>query len=180
MGRLPAARLIGGDIMKGRTLRAFLVERDGPHCHWCGRMTFDPVEVGDTADEAQTIDHLDTRQPRRSVRDPARAVVACSRCNRDRGCLTVEEWQAVLKVRKASAPRRSGGFGFYAVLAVALVWWAPTLVMTAADVGFIHFETWWLVRRARRLRLAGRLEEALAMLERAEARNRARGGGRGA
>ena len=85
--------------MKGRELRAHLIQRDGPHCHWCGRLTVDPLQVGDRADEAQTVDHLDTRRPRRSVPDLARAVVACSRCNHDRGCLTVEEWRAVLEVR---------------------------------------------------------------------------------
>ena len=85
--------------MKGRELRFLLVERDGPLCHWCGRLTVDPLQVGDAADEAQTVDHLDTRQGRRSVRDPFRAVIACYRCNHDRGCLTVEEWQAVLEVR---------------------------------------------------------------------------------
>ena len=85
--------------MKGRQLRLFLVERDGPHCHWCGRLSVDPLEVGDTADAAATVDHLDVPRLRRSVRDPARGVVACSRCNHDRGCLTVEEWRAVLEVR---------------------------------------------------------------------------------
>ena len=85
--------------MKGRVLRAFLVERDGPLCHWCGRLTVDPLLVGDSADAAATVDHLDVPRLRRSVRDPARGVVACSRCNHDRGCLTVEEWRAVLEVR---------------------------------------------------------------------------------
>ena len=85
--------------MKGRVLRAFLVERDGPLCHWCGRLTVDPLLVGDSADAAATVDHLDVPRLRRAVRDPARGVVACSRCNHDRGCLTVEEWRAVLEVR---------------------------------------------------------------------------------
>ena len=81
-----------------------------------------------------------------------------------------------MKVQKPSAPRRSGGVGFYAVIFVALIWWAPTIAWALAKVCAGYFELWWLVRRARRLRLAGRLHEALTALERAEARNRARQG----
>ena len=75
-----------------------------------------------------------------------------------------------MKVRKVSASRRPGGFGFLAVLVVALVWWAPTIAVALVEVGIFHLGTYRLVLRARRLRLAGRLDEALVALEQAEAR----------
>lgn len=156
--------------MKGRELRRLLVERDGPLCHWCGCLTVDPLQVGDTADEAQTVDHLDTPKPRRSVRDPARAVVACSRCNRDRGCLAVDEWRAVLEVRKGPASRRSGGVGLYVGLAAAVIWWLPSILVAFVLLVAFHLDLWRLVRRARRLRLAGRLDETAVVLDLARAR----------
>ncbi len=72
--------------MKGHELQAHLVERDGHRCHWCGRLVVDLPQVGDTADEAQTVDHLGTRRPRRSLRDPARAP-----WNRVVGAITIED-----------------------------------------------------------------------------------------
>ena len=56
-----------GDVVKGRELRAFLIERDGPRCRWCRRLTYDPVEVGELADCAATVEHLDTPRIRRHV-----------------------------------------------------------------------------------------------------------------
>ena len=87
--------------MKGRRLRTFLLERDGPRCHWCHVLPRDPLEVGDLADCAATVDHLDTPRIGRNVH-PDRAVLACRRCNQDRGSLTVREWRAVLLYRRCS------------------------------------------------------------------------------
>ena len=160
--------------MKGRELRAFLVERDGPHCHWCGRLTADPLDVGPTADEAQTVDHLDTPKPRRSVRDPARALVACSRCNQDRGSLTETEWRAVLKVRELSAPRYPRRPGFYVVLVVTVIWWGPSLLLAAAALAADRAQFGLTLLLVDVLKACGRRDAARRVCEAALARSRRR------
>lgn len=66
------------------------------------------------------------------------------------------------------------------VLVVLLVWWLPTILVAFAMLVAVHVDLWRLVRRARRLRLAGRLDEAAAVLERARTRIGEGRGGRGA
>ena len=66
-----------------------------------------------------------------------------------------------------------------AAFMVVVVWWLPTILLALALVGAFHINTWRIVRRARRLRLAGRLDEAAAVLERAMDRVRQEGVGRG-
>ena len=54
---------------------------------------------------------------------PNRAVVSCRRCNQDRGCLTVEEWRAVIAFRRIRRARHVlGGV-------TVLCWWMPTLLL---------------------------------------------------
>lgn len=98
-----------------RDVRKAMVERDGPNCRWCGRVTHDPTIVGSTAPDAQTLDHVVPRSRGGAKRDPGNGVIACYACNQDRGSLVVDEWAAVLVVRAeramagpvAAASRRS-------------------------------------------------------------------------
>lgn len=52
------------------------------------------------------------------------------------------------------------------VLVAAVVWWLPSIIVGLVLVAAFHINTRRLVRRARRLRKAGRFDEALAVLER--------------
>ncbi len=149
--------------MKGRELRTLLVDRDGPRCFWCRRPTRDPAEVGDLADNAATVDHLDTPKPRRHAQ-PDRAVVACRRCNHDRGCLTVDEWRAVLRYR-----RRQRALRFGAVV-IALVWWAPSLLLTVTGLLLDRLRFALAMVLVDVLRGLGRQDAALRVLEAARRR----------
>lgn len=60
--------------------RAQLVERDGPHCHWCGVLT---VEGIDPHTDARTEDHVVPRS-KGGVNDLSNLVLACSACNHAR------------------------------------------------------------------------------------------------
>ncbi len=149
--------------MKGRELRALLVDRDGPRCRWCRVLTRDPAEVGDLADDAATVDHLDTPKPRRHAR-PDRAVVACRRCNHDRGCLTVGEWRAVIAFR-----RRRRALRFGAVI-IALAWWAPSLLLTVTGLLLDRLRFVLTMVLVDVLRGLGRQDAALWMCEAARRR----------
>ena len=65
------------------------------------------------------------------------------------------------------------------VLVVMTVWWFPTILVGIVLVVAFHINTRRLVRRARRLRLAGRYAEAAAVLERAGVQVVKEQGGRG-
>ncbi|MGI3903043.1 MAG: hypothetical protein ACRYGP_30195 [Janthinobacterium lividum] len=149
--------------MKGRELRAFLVDRDGPRCHWCRRPTYDPAEVGELADCAATVEHLDTPRIRRHVQ-PDRAVLACRRCNQDRGCLPVDEWRAVLRYRRV---RRA----FHLVVGVAgLLWWLPTIAQALAVLAADRMRFRLVLAHARVLQIAGQKDAALRVLDDARRR----------
>ena len=139
--------------MKGRQLRALLIERDGPRCRWCRRPTRDPAEVGDLADDAATVDHLDVPKIRRHAQ-PDRAVLSCRRCNQDRGCLTVGEWRAVLRYRRIRrAHHVLGGV-------TILCWWMPTLLLALAALWVARLRFEIVMGLGRALVAAGRPEIA--------------------
>ena len=83
-----------------RTLetRNRLVERDGPACRWCGRLTVElganPARRGD----ARTRDHVIPRCRGGSDQDD-NLVLACQACNAARGALSVAAWWAVVETR---------------------------------------------------------------------------------
>lgn len=66
-----------------KTMR-FLVERDGPECHWCGvvTVTFDPG--AGRQPNARTVEHLLPRV-QGGGHERENLVLACSRCNNSRG-----------------------------------------------------------------------------------------------
>jgi 5-methylcytosine-specific restriction endonuclease McrA len=75
-----------GMIKAKFALRQVLLERDGPNCRHCGRLTrkASPRERG-SAPDVMTIDHwpIPKRElPVEEWLDPARCVIACGNCNR--------------------------------------------------------------------------------------------------
>ena len=89
-----------------RDLRAALVERDGPLCRWCGRLTHEPDVIDGMAPDTRTLDHIIPRSRGGAKWDLGNLVIACHECNQERGSLAVDEWAAVLVVRaqRAEAP----------------------------------------------------------------------------
>ena len=153
--------------MKGRELRTLLIERDGLRCHWCRVLTRDPAEVGDLAVDVATVDHLDVPKARRHVQ-PDRAVVACRRCNQDRGCLTVGEWRTVLAFRRRQRALRFG------TVVIALAWWAPSLLLTVTGLLLDRLRFVLTLVLVDVLRALGRQDAALRVLEAARRRCDAR------
>ena len=84
-----------------RDIRKIVVERDGPHCRWCGRLTHEPALVGVSAPHTRTLDHIVPRSRGSAKWDLSNVVIACHECNQERGNLAVDEWAAVLIVRAA-------------------------------------------------------------------------------
>jgi len=63
--------------------------REDPHCYWCGIEVINyPLADGERMpDNFATLDHLDTRLSgnRGVIKNQTRTVLACSKCNFDRG-----------------------------------------------------------------------------------------------
>ncbi len=68
-----------------------LLKRDGDRCHWCRvRLVADAPEA---AWDRLTVDHVVPRS--RGGRNAlTNLVLACGRCNRRRGAMPAQEWQA--------------------------------------------------------------------------------------
>lgn len=73
-----------------------------PHCHWCGQLTviydYESIHHKPMPDNCATLDHLRSRlNPSRYEKagpNEERTVLACFRCNTDRG---IQEEQALTK-----------------------------------------------------------------------------------
>jgi hypothetical protein len=72
----------------------------------------------------------------------------------------MEEWPAVLEVRKVSAPQRSGGVELYVGLAAAVIWWLPSIVVLLARPVLSRVSFSYRAKRAERLLEAGDIVEA--------------------
>lgn len=68
-----------------RVLRRCVVERDGPRCHWCMRMT------GQRHGLEQSLDHIIPRVEG-GTDDLANMVIACIPCNNARGSTPAASW----------------------------------------------------------------------------------------
>lgn len=85
-----------------RVLRLEILERDGPNCFWCERPTV--LRLGfsfyrlSPPDDERTLDHFVTVTDGGS-NEADNIVIACHRCNEDRGSLSAEAWLAVLDQR---------------------------------------------------------------------------------
>lgn len=99
--------------MNTRQCRKDLFNRD-PHCHWCGELTVEPVDP--LQPNSATLDHLySISDPRRtkkgrrrlgvSKRNDTLYVLACHRCNQERGKI---QW-ALGKIRKRQATGTASG-----------------------------------------------------------------------
>jgi 5-methylcytosine-specific restriction endonuclease McrA len=69
-----------------KELRQQLWNED-PHCYWCGVFTEEPIQNGGRlSDDTATLDHLYTRyEMEKRVSEGNPFVLACNKCNHDRG-----------------------------------------------------------------------------------------------
>ena len=96
-----------GPVNRTLQTRNRLAARDGPACRWCGCLTVERSPDPDARDDTRTIDHLVPKSRGGSDEDHNH-VIACWRCNADRGSLSVAEWLAVLDVRRRAAAGADG------------------------------------------------------------------------
>lgn len=78
---------MGGQRHRRQKIRLF--ERQDGKCHWCGEQMLDPAIIYEDKqpDNLATLDHLDSRlsEERGKHSDNIRRVLACRRCNGNRG-----------------------------------------------------------------------------------------------
>ena len=87
-----------------RQMRDRVTERDGPNCFWCGRLTFEEVWVDNRLpDNARTLDHLIPAGKGSARKDGRNCVIACQRCNKERGSLSLAAYAAVVMNRLRAA-----------------------------------------------------------------------------
>ena len=65
-----------------------VLQRRDPHCHWCGVLTVDPLDVHPlNTPNMATLDHIKNRMQCASTKEHRREtnkVLACLKCNQDR------------------------------------------------------------------------------------------------
>jgi hypothetical protein len=90
-GHARRARAGGGAVGEGIIDIVGLIERDGPACYLCGKVTRTEVERGHP-DKAE-IEHM-TPTSRGGGHTLDNVAVACGDCNRRKHARTADEWRA--------------------------------------------------------------------------------------
>jgi len=112
MARTPSDPAFDPNSVVVREIRAQIAERDGWRCRYCGRtgLVEPPRGRGYNAAEAPYITSLDHWLPRAKGGnwEPSNLVLACAKCNTEKGHLTGDEYLAVIAYRRRQAFAGSG------------------------------------------------------------------------
>lgn len=69
------------------------------HCFYCGVLTTNGVKGGKHPETMKTRDHLFPRARGGTLCD-SNKVMACNKCNQDKGCLSVDEFRVIVAMRR--------------------------------------------------------------------------------